>query len=248
MKNTILYVFIILLLVIVACTKTPKILNYFSNYIQIKAQTSRINSTSAEIIIQYTNSENNIDLSSINYTGICYNILPFPTINNLYVGNFGTSKSLFNVKINDLAPNTNYYFRPFFQTYNRHIEYGNEISLKTLSVPIPTFTIPTNSSIIRCCKLNFSWNKISEANSYDLQISNSSSFQSSVNYIYDNCDGSDYYYPIKNRNNILNTYSTAVCINSGRTQSNGIWYARIKANINSYSSAWSPTVVYTYTN
>lgn len=82
-------------------------------------------------------------------SGICWSLLPYPTVEDYNTKVISTTNS-FNATLSNLQPNTTYYARAYASTYNELI-YGDNIIFKTretvLSVTAPTLTNTTATTV-----------------------------------------------------------------------------------------------------
>jgi len=89
------------------------------------------------------------DLSENNHQqyGFCYGTNPNPTADNTVI-DLGTPGVLgdYSAQLNQLNPNTEYYFRAFVKESDTYI-YGDAVSFSTASAPLPTMEIDEATSV-----------------------------------------------------------------------------------------------------
>jgi uncharacterized protein YjdB len=109
--------------------------------------------TNIAILVTETTAISGGDITSDGSTpiiarGVCYNTTPLPTINdNKTIDSIGSGK--FKSNITGLTPNTTYYLRAY-ATNNIGIQYGNQITFKTNSIPVTGIILNlTSTEIIR---------------------------------------------------------------------------------------------------
>lgn len=122
------------------------------------------------------------------------------------------------------------------------VGYGTETTILT-SLQTPSLSSPANATTIGCCNNSFSWNVVPGATSYEIEWSMNNSFigsfisvgvcgsASALNKLYVNAG---------------NTTSSTICINTGTSSNNGLWYWRVRAKSGNNVSDWSVTRTYTY--
>jgi hypothetical protein len=139
---------------------------------------TNINSSSALSGGNITNTSSPVILR-----GVVWDTKPAPDIellntkNSIGPGGIGP----FTINLTNLSPNTKYFYRSY-AINNCETSYGNEFSFTTASNTLgkPSLINPINNSVVNCCVYSLSWSCVTNAKSYDIQISTDINFANSI--------------------------------------------------------------------
>ena len=172
--------------------------------------------------------------ATITQRGVCWNTSTAPiTLNNITSN--GTGIGSFTSSITGLIPSTIYYVRAY-ATNSAGTKYGNEYNFTTAFLGIPTLSSPFNGATVPCCNVNFSWSTVSNATSYEINISRNSTFSGTTSTIAV-CGGASY--PSLTLLNTAIVTSPNFCMSTGTNANNGTWYWRVRAKNGAITGNWS---------
>lgn len=174
--------------------------------------------------------------------GVVWSVSSAPAIGNGTVVQSGTGTGSFTTSLTGLPSNRTIFFRAFAQNAGGIIGYGMERTANT-RLDVPVLTSPTNNANMICCYLNFSWQPVSGATTYQIQLSRDINFSYSTTTL-SVCASSSY--PSTTRVNVHNTTFSNACLNAPSSSGNGIWYWRVRASSSSNSGDWSATRYFNY--
>jgi len=188
--------------------------------------------------------------STTGQRGICYSTTTTTPTTSNSIFYIGSGVGSFSSTLIGLLPCTIYYIRAFsINSSTGQPVYGQTCSVTTTSsLTSPILTSPANAANLNSSSsiIWFTWNSVSCATSYRIQISRSSTFSYASTYTLNICGGSQY--PQGNTiNQATVTSPTQFCINAGGSTQNGIWYWRVQAISGATAGPWSTIRYYRYT-
>jgi len=183
--------------------------------------------------------------ASVTVRGVCWSTSSNPSISNSHTSN-GTGTGSFSSNLTGLTANTLYHIRAY-ATNNVGTSYGSDKTFTTLisSIQSPSLIAPSNGSNVGCCYLTFNWTSVSNALTYELQLSKNISFTDTLyDLSYAECGGGSY--PSPSGVGFIEVSTTSFCMNTGTSGQNGTWYWRVRAKNGTSVSNWSTIYSYNY--
>jgi len=183
--------------------------------------------------------------SAVTVRGVVWSLNPNPIVSvNNTVAASGSGIGSFTVQLSGLPSDRTVYYRTYATNSFGVSAYGtperNAITL--LSTPI--LLSPANSTTVGCCTINFDWNTISGASSYEIQVSRNQLFSGTI-FTLSTCGSSSR--PSISQVNALTTSLSSACINSPTSSGNGTWYWRVRARSLTNISNWSSVNSFRFT-
>lgn len=174
--------------------------------------------------------------------GIIWSYFPGVIFSNSMAVYSGSGTGSFITQVNGLPSNSYIYFRSFAENSAGLMGYGAERAVLT-KMATPVLTSPAAAATIGCCYWYFSWQSVSGATTYQIQLSRDINFSNPIRNSYTCGSG---FWPV---NNYVNTYDVninSVCLNSPSSSENGLWYWRVKAITGTNFSDWSQVRSFTF--
>jgi hypothetical protein len=163
-------------------------------------------------------------------------------INNSTIVSSGSGSGSFATTLSGLPANAVIYFRAFAQNTAGLVGYGAERAVLTPMLA-PVLSSPLNNTNFGCCSWGFSWQAVSGASSYQIQISGDSGFSWTTRTISQCGSGLQ---PLISSVNVYTVNSASACLNAASTRGNDIWYWRVRAISGGNFSDWSTVRSFIY--
>jgi hypothetical protein len=182
---------------------------------------------------------------SVSSRGVCWNLTGNPTTSDSRTVD-GNGVGTFTSNITGLQPNRTYYVRAYAINSVGN-SYGTQTTFTTqsLSLSAPVLASPNTGVTIRCCGVTFTWNAVSNAASYEIQISRSSTFSGTI-YSSALIDCGSSSNPVTTGVNSRQVTTRDYCMRMGSSGLNGTWYWRVRAINGTILSAWSASRSFTF--
>ncbi len=174
--------------------------------------------------------------------GVVWSVTSAPAIGNGTVVPSGSGTGNFVTQLINLPSNRTIFYRAYAQNAGGIIGYGMERTANT-RLDIPILSTPAINANVACCYLSFTWQAVSGATSYELQLSRDANFALTTSTM-SVCGSSSY--PSTTRVNVHTTAVANACLNAPSSSGNGIWYWRVRALSTSNSGDWSAVRYFNY--
>jgi hypothetical protein len=180
--------------------------------------------------------------ASITARGVIWSVSSAPAIGNGTAVPSGSGTGSYTTQLTNLPSNRTIFYRAYAQNAGGFIGYGTERTANT-RLDIPILSTPATNANAGCCYLSFTWQAVSGATSYELQLSRDANFAFTTSTM-SVCGSSSY--PSTTRVNMHTTTVANACLNAPSSSGNGIWYWRVRALSTSNSGDWSAVRYFNY--
>jgi hypothetical protein len=107
--------------------------------------------------------------------GVVWSVTSAPAIANGTIVSSGSGTGSFTTQLTSLPSNRTIFYRAYAQNAGGIIGYGMERTANT-RLDIPILSTPATNANVGCCYLSFTWQAVSGATSYELQLSRDANF------------------------------------------------------------------------